>query len=54
MICSISGLDSEILPNLERHNVKSGLKMALTWKYVVKHVLEGVFSGNLFKLKTLT
>ena len=54
MICRFSRLYSKIPPNLEQYNVKSGLKMALTWKCVVKHVLEGVFSGNLFKLKTLT
>ena len=47
MRCRFSRLYSKIQPNLERSNVKSRLKMTLTWKYVVKHVLNGVYSTKL-------
>lgn len=47
MTCSISCLNPEILPELERLNVKLGLKTALIQKYVVKHVFEGIYSENL-------
>jgi hypothetical protein len=54
MTCRISGLNPEILPELERLNVKLGLKIVLFQKYVVKHVFESIYSRNLpmYKIKT--
>ena len=40
-------MNPEILPNLERPNVKFELKTALTRKYVVKHIFNGVYSTKL-------